>query len=44
MIDCDVLTAPDTDLRIVMYTATPDSHDASRLALLRVHGTQALTS
>lgn len=43
-VDCDVLTAPGTDLRIVMYTATPESDDASKLALLRVHGTQALTS
>jgi hypothetical protein len=42
-IDCDVLTAPGTDLRIVMYTVTPDSEDASKLELLRVHGTQALT-
>ncbi len=40
--DCDVLTAPGTDLRIVLYTATPNSEDASRLGLLRVHGTQAL--
>lgn len=43
-IDCDVLTAPGTDLRIVMYTVAPDSEDASKLDLLRVHGTQALTS
>jgi hypothetical protein len=42
-IDCDVLTAPGTDLRIVMYTVAPDSEDASKLELLRVHGTQALT-
>ncbi|MDT8914702.1 helix-turn-helix transcriptional regulator [Amycolatopsis sp. PS_44_ISF1] len=43
-IDCDVLTAPGTDLRIVMYTVEPDSEDASKLDLLRVSGTQALTS
>ncbi len=43
-IDCDVLTAPGTDLRIVMYTAIPNSHDASKLELLRVQGTQTLTS
>jgi MmyB-like transcription regulator ligand binding domain len=42
-IDCDVLTAPGTDLRIVVYTAVPGSPDASRLELLRVAGTQALT-
>ena len=43
-IDCDVLTAPGTDLRIVVYTVAPGSPDASKLALLRVTGTQALTS
>jgi MmyB-like transcription regulator ligand binding domain len=42
-IDCDVLTAPGTDLRIVVYTAVPGSLDASKLELLRVAGTQALT-
>lgn len=43
-IDCDVLTAPGTDLRIVMYTVAPGSQDASKLALLKVTGTQALIS
>lgn len=43
-IDCDVLTAPGTDLRLVVYTAAPGSEDASRLALLAVQGTQSLTS
>ena len=43
-IDCDVLTAPGTDLRIVVYTVAPGSPDASKLALLRVTGSQALTS
>jgi hypothetical protein len=38
-----VLTVPGTDLRIVMYTAAPGSADASRLELLQVSGTQALT-
>lgn len=42
-IDCDVLTAPGTDLRIVMYTVAPDSEDASKLVLLRVNGTQTRT-
>lgn len=42
-IDCDVLTAPGTDLRIVVYTVVPGSVDASKLELLRVTGTQALT-
>ena len=43
-IDCDVLTAPGTDLRIVVYTVAPGSPDASKLALLTVTGAQALTS
>ena len=43
-IDCDVLTAPGTDLRIVVYTPAPGSQEASQLALLRVAGTQAMTS
>lgn len=37
-VDCDVLTVPGEDLRIVVYTAAPGSEDASRLALLRVTG------
>ena len=39
-IDCDVLTVPGSDLRIVVYTAVPGSADASKLALLRVAGLQ----
>jgi transcriptional regulator with XRE-family HTH domain len=42
VVDCDVLTVPGTDLRIVMYTVAPDSEDASKLDLLRVSGTRAL--
>ena len=42
-IDCDVLTAPGTDLRIVVYTTVPGSDDESKLDLLRVTGTQAFT-
>ncbi len=41
-IDCDVLTAPGTDLRIVVYTAVPGSVDASKLELLKVMGLQDL--
>ncbi|MGW1620620.1 helix-turn-helix transcriptional regulator [Streptomyces sp. NPDC002172] len=41
--DCDVLVAPGSDLRIVAYTAAPDSDAADRLRLLNVIGTQALT-
>ena len=43
-VDCDVLTAPGTDLRIVLYTVAPGSADASALELLRVAGAQALSS
>lgn len=42
-VDCDVLTAPGTDLRIVVYTVAPASEDASKLELLRVTGRNALT-
>ena len=41
-IDCDVLTVPGSDLRLVVYTAAPGSPDASKLELLRVTGVQAL--
>ena len=41
-VDCDVLTAPDSDLRIVVYTARPGSADADKLDLLRVTGLQAI--
>ena len=41
-VDCDVLTTPGGDLRIVLYTAVPGSDDASKLELLRVSGLQAI--
>ncbi|RIX30526.1 helix-turn-helix transcriptional regulator [Amnibacterium setariae] len=41
-LDCDVLTAPGGDLRIVVYTAAPGSEDASKLDLLRVATGSAL--
>jgi transcriptional regulator with XRE-family HTH domain len=37
-IDCDVLVDTDTDLKIVIYTTTPGSEDASRLELALVLG------
>jgi transcriptional regulator with XRE-family HTH domain len=37
-IDCDVLTVPGSDLRLVVYTVAPGSEDASKLELLRVAG------
>jgi transcriptional regulator with XRE-family HTH domain len=39
--DCDVLSAPDSDLRLVVYTAPVGSSDAEKLDLLRVVGVQA---
>jgi hypothetical protein len=41
-LDCDVLTVPGSDLRIVAYTAPPGGDDADRLKLLAVIGTQAM--
>ena len=41
-LDCDILTVPTGDLRIVAYTAEPGSESADRLALIEVIGTQAL--
>ncbi|GAA0996286.1 hypothetical protein GCM10009563_16640 [Subtercola frigoramans] len=34
--DCDVLSAPGSDLKIVVYTVVPGSIDADKLDLLRV--------
>jgi transcriptional regulator with XRE-family HTH domain len=42
-LDCDVLTVPGGDLRIVAYTAAPGSDAADKLKLLAVIGTQALS-
>lgn len=42
-LDCDVLTVPGSDLRIVAYTTPPGSEAASKLDLLRVTGLQAIT-
>jgi len=41
-LDCDVLMAPGSDLRVVVYTAEPGTTDAARLDLLRVAGLQSL--
>jgi transcriptional regulator with XRE-family HTH domain len=37
-LDCDVLTANGTDLRLVTYTAEPGTEDASRFDLIRTLG------
>jgi hypothetical protein len=43
-VDCDVLTVPCGDLRVVVYTVAPGSEDEARLDLLRVTGLQELSS
>ncbi len=42
-LDCDILTVPGSDLRIVVYTAAPGSEAAEKLRLLSVVGLQSLT-
>jgi transcriptional regulator with XRE-family HTH domain len=42
-LDCDVLILPDTDQRLVVYSAAPHSPAAEALAVLRVVGIQSLT-
>lgn len=42
-IDCDVLAVPGNDLRMVVYTAAPNTEAAEKLRLLSVIGLQALT-
>lgn len=42
-LDCDVLHVAGNHLRVMVYTARPDTEDAERLALLSVMGTQTLT-
>ncbi|MFC7385105.1 helix-turn-helix domain-containing protein [Sphaerisporangium rhizosphaerae] len=43
-VDCDVLTVPGSDLRIVVYSAPPGTTTAAQLELLNVVGTQPMTS
>ena len=43
-LDCDVLIVAGDDLRITVYTAEPSSHDAHKLDLAIVLGTQTLVS
>jgi transcriptional regulator with XRE-family HTH domain len=39
-LDCDVLTVPENDLRLVVYSAQPGSASAEKLELIRVTGLQ----
>jgi transcriptional regulator with XRE-family HTH domain len=43
LLDCDVLTAPGSDLRLIVYTAPPGSDAAEKLKLLSVVGLQSLS-
>ena len=43
-VDCDVLSVPAVDLRVVAFTAAPGSADADKLRLLAVLGTQDLAA
>src|SRR6201996_69585 len=42
-LDCDTLVVAANDLRIMIYTAEPDTEDAEKLSLAIVLGTQTLT-
>jgi transcriptional regulator with XRE-family HTH domain len=41
-LDCDTLLVAGDDIRLMIYTAAPDTADAERLALALVLGTQAI--
>ncbi len=43
-LDCDVLIVPGADLRVVTYTAAAAAPDAGKLDLLRVTGSQTVTT
>ena len=43
-LDCDALVVTADDLRLMVYTAEPNTEDADRLALALVLGTQTLVS
>ena len=43
-LDCDLLSVHGSDLRIIVYSATPGSPDADALALIGVLGLQRFTT
>jgi transcriptional regulator with XRE-family HTH domain len=43
-LDCDALHVPDTDQRLIVYSAIPGTPDADALALLRVVGLQHINT
>jgi transcriptional regulator with XRE-family HTH domain len=44
LVDCDVLSVRASDLRLVVYSAAPNTEDAEKLALLGVVGLQRMAS
>jgi transcriptional regulator with XRE-family HTH domain len=44
VLECDTLHVPDVDQNLIVYSAAPGSPEADALALLRVVGTQDLSS
>ncbi len=44
VLDCDVLTVHDAELRLVVLTAAPNTPDADKLAVLNVVGLQDMTA
>lgn len=42
-LDCDTLTVPGNDLKVVAYTARTDTPDADKLDLIRVTAIRAIT-
>lgn len=43
-LDCDVLTVPGSDLRLVIYSAEPNTPDAGKLDVIRVAGLQTFAT
>jgi len=44
LLDCETLQVPDADQSVLVYSAAPGTREADALALLRVVGTQSMTS
>ena len=42
-LDCDVVTVPDSDIKVVIYSTTESGSDAAKLDFLRVEGVRAMT-
>jgi hypothetical protein len=42
VLDCDVLTVPDSDVKVVVYSTTESGPDAEKLDFLRVEAVRAV--